>query len=196
MGLFLAIANGLAWVNAAVLAIGRAVGAVCLGAMTAIILLQVFCRYLLGSALPWPEEASRFLMLWLTGLMAPTAFRRGGFVAVEMLVALLPRLLAALVALFTLALALMVAVVGFDIAWGQVFGFEGRFATDSLWLPTSLDLSTWFKVPRSWAMASLAVGCTLMIAVTVELMFRVVVRMAGAADRLMPIAGQQVAGAE
>jgi TRAP-type C4-dicarboxylate transport system permease small subunit len=196
MGLFLAIANGLAWVNAAVLAIGRAVGAVCLGAMTAIILLQVFCRYVLGSALPWPEEASRFLMLWLTGLMAPTAFRRGGFVAVEMLVALLPRLLAALVALFTLALALMVAVVGFDIAWGQVFGFEGRFATDSLWLPTSLDLSTWFKVPRSWAMASLAVGCTLMIAVTVELMFRVVVRMAGAADRLMPIAGQQVAGAE
>lgn len=196
MGLLLAIARALGWVNAAVLAVGRGLGAVCLGVMTAIILLQVFCRYVLGNALPWPEEASRFLMLWLTGLMAPTAWRRGGFVAVEMLVALLPRLLAGLIALTTLAVALLVLAVGFDIAWGQVFGFEGRFATDSLWLPTSVDLSTWFKVPRSWAMASLAVGCTLMIAVTVELMLRTLVRLAGAADRLPPIVGEQVAGAE
>jgi hypothetical protein len=45
-------------------------------------------------------------------------------------------------------------------------------------------------------MASLAVGCTLMIAVTVELMLRTLVRMAGAADRLPPIVGEQVAGAE
>lgn len=73
----LAICTGLGLVNGALLAAGRAVGALCLGLMVVTILIQVFFRYVLDSALPWPEEASRFLMLWSTGLMAPTAFRRG-----------------------------------------------------------------------------------------------------------------------
>ena len=34
--------------------------------MTAIVLAQVFFRYGLGDALTWSEEASRFLMVWLT----------------------------------------------------------------------------------------------------------------------------------
>jgi len=196
MSVLVALASGLGWINAVLLAAARGVGAVCLGVMTAVILTQVFCRYVLGNALPWPEEASRFLMLWLTGLMAPTALRRGGFVTIEMLVILLPRVVAALVALLMLAVILLILSVGFDIAWGQVFGFDGRFATDSLWLPVSLDLSQWIKVPRAWAMASLAVGSTLMISVTIELMLRAGVALFGGAARLPVIAGAQVAGAE
>ena len=34
------------------------------------ICLQVFCRFILNSALPWPEEAVVFLMVWYTFLAA------------------------------------------------------------------------------------------------------------------------------
>ncbi|MFN3576683.1 MAG: TRAP transporter small permease, partial [Tabrizicola sp.] len=83
MTALLAICNGLALLNGALLALGRWIGAVCLGLMVVAILMQVVFRYVLNNALPWPEEASRFLMLWSTALMAPTAFRRGGFVAID-----------------------------------------------------------------------------------------------------------------
>jgi flavin reductase (DIM6/NTAB) family NADH-FMN oxidoreductase RutF len=73
---------------------GPWLGALCMGLMVVIILTQVFFRYVLGNALAWPEEASRFLMLWMTGLMAAPRYRRGGFVAIDMLVRLLPRMVA------------------------------------------------------------------------------------------------------
>jgi TRAP-type transport system small permease protein len=82
----LALCNGLGLVNSMLLWLGRWIGAICLGLMVVAILAQVFYRYVLNNALPWPEEASRFLMLWSTGLMAPTAFRRGGFVAIDMII--------------------------------------------------------------------------------------------------------------
>ncbi len=91
----LAICHGLGLVNGCLLALGRWIGALCMGLMVVVILTQVFFRYVLGHALPWPEEASRFLMLWSTGLMAPTAFRRGGFVAIDMALRALPRPVAA-----------------------------------------------------------------------------------------------------
>ena len=72
--------------NDVALKIGRAVGIVAIGLMVLAILIQVFFRYVLNNALPWPDEAARFMMLWLTGLMAPTAYRRGGFVAIDMAV--------------------------------------------------------------------------------------------------------------
>ena len=71
--------------------LGRSVSAIALALMVFVILLQVFCRYVLGNALPWPDEAARFCMLWLTGLMAPVALRQGGFVAIDTLATFLPR---------------------------------------------------------------------------------------------------------
>ena len=42
---------------------GRWISVIALALMVLIILLQVFCRYALNNALPWPDEAARFLML-------------------------------------------------------------------------------------------------------------------------------------
>ena len=53
--------------------------------MVIVILVQVFFRYVLNNALPWPDEVARFLMLWMTGLIAPSAYRWGGFVSIEFL---------------------------------------------------------------------------------------------------------------
>jgi TRAP-type C4-dicarboxylate transport system permease small subunit len=168
----LAICNGLGWINGALLALGRWIGAVCLGLMVVAILLQVFFRYVLNNALPWPEEASRFLMLWSTGLMAPTAFRRGGFVAIDMVIRLLPRMVATGLSVFLMAVTILVLWIALGIGWSEVTGLGGRFETDSLRVPVSLDLSVWMKVPKSWMMASLLVGVALLLLVAVELALR------------------------
>jgi TRAP-type transport system small permease protein len=168
----LAICNGLGLLNAALLAVGRWIGAVCLGLMVVAILAQVFYRYVLNNALPWPEEASRFLMLWSTGLMAPTAFRRGGFVAIDMVIRMLPRLVATGLSVLLMAVTILVLWIALQIGWSEVTGLGGRFETDSLRVPVSLDLSVWMKVPKSWMMASLLVGVALLLLVALELALR------------------------
>ena len=172
MTALLAICNGLGLINGALLALGRWIGAACLGLMVVVILLQVFFRYVLNNALPWPEEASRFLMMWSTALMAPTAFRRGGFVAIDMVIRMLPRLVATGLSIFLMAVTILVLWIALGIGWSEVTGLGGRFETDSLRVPVSLDLATWIKVPKSWMMASLLVGVALLLLVAVELALR------------------------
>jgi TRAP-type C4-dicarboxylate transport system permease small subunit len=196
MGALLGLTNGLGAVNADLLAIGRHTGAAMVAAMVVIILLQVFCRYVLGTALAWPEEAARFLMLWTTGLMAPTAFRRGGFVSIEMLTRLLPAAPSAILSFILLGLSLAVLIVGIQIGWSEVTGLGGRFTTDSLHYPTALDFGTWAKVPKSWMMLSLVVGLGLLILVCVELVLRNFVTLLGAGPRLADIPEAVMGGAE
>lgn len=86
----LAVLHVLSWLNTQVLRAGRAIGWIALALMVGVILLQVVCRYAFNSALNWPDEAARFLMLWMTGLVAPSAYRWGGFVAITMVPRSLP----------------------------------------------------------------------------------------------------------
>lgn len=196
MGALAGICNALGAVNAAVLALGRWIGAVCMALMVIVILMQVVLRYGFAAALPWPEEASRFLMLWATGLMAPTALRRGGFVAIDMIVRLLPRLPAAVLAMAVLAVMVTVLWVAIRIGWSEVTGLGGRFETDSLRYPALWDLSVWQKVPKAWMMASLLTGVILMFSVVVELMLRNLVGALGGRDRLNAIPETVMLGAE
>lgn len=172
MGLILGLANGFGAVNGVLLALGRWLGALCLGLMVVVILTQVFFRYVMGSALPWPEEASRFLMLWSTGLMAPSAFRRGGFVAIDMLVRLMPRGIATGLSIVMLVMTILVLWVALGIGWSETTGIGGRFALDALRVPASLDLSVWVKVPKAAMMAAMLVGVALLLLVAIELVLR------------------------
>ncbi|CAD0186235.1 TRAP-type C4-dicarboxylate transport system, small permease component [Ruegeria sp. THAF57] len=185
----------IAFVNETVLRFGRAVGIVAIALMVIAILIQVFFRYVLGNALPWPDEAARFCMLWMTGLMAPTAFRRGGFVAIDMVPMMLPRVLGQLLTLFLLIVSLAVLLVAVNIGWSEVTGFGGKFATAALYIPTSFGFDEWYRVPRSWMMASLLVGVILLIAVNIELILRAIVTLMGGGDLLPEIADAPV-GAE
>jgi TRAP-type C4-dicarboxylate transport system permease small subunit len=196
MGAVLGLTNGLGAINAALLTLGRRLGAGMVAVMVIVILLQVFFRYVLGNALAWPEEASRFLMMWMTGLMAPTAFRRGGFVSIEMLTRLLPTAASAILSLVLLGLSLIVLIVGIKIGWSEVTGLGGRFATDSLHYPTTLDFSTMQKVPKSWMMLSLVVGLGLLISVCVELILRSLITLVGRAENLNEIPYSAMGGTE
>lgn len=59
-------------------------------ATTAIALLQVFCRYVIGGALAWPEEAIKFLFVWFVFLGAAMVTRRSQHIVIDMLPRSLP----------------------------------------------------------------------------------------------------------
>ena len=56
------------------------------GAILVVICLQVFCRFILGSALSWPEEAARFLMIWALLLAGAYALNDGEHVGLNFFV--------------------------------------------------------------------------------------------------------------
>ena len=173
--------------NDFVLPIGRWVSIVAIALMVIAILVQVFFRYVLNAALPWPDEAARFMMLWLTGLMAPIAFRRGGFVAIDMVVQAMPMKLGQIVSLLLLFISAGVLAMAVSIGWSEVTGFGGKFKTASLYVPLALDFSEWLRVPRSWMMASLFVGVVLLLIVNIELILRSLITLLGGGDGLKDI---------
>jgi len=175
--------HGLQSINNVLLAIGRAIGVFAIATMVVVILLQVFCRYVLNSALPWPDEAARFCMLWMTGLMAPTALRNGGFVAIDTIEAVLPNIVTRVLQLLLLFVSLAVLITAVQIGWKEVNGLGGRFTTASLYVPTSFSFDSWYRVPRSWMMTSLLVGIVMLILVNIELILsRLVAIISGETD--------------
>lgn len=159
-----------------VLAVGRTVAWISLGVMTVIILIQVFFRYVLGSALPWPDEAARFLMLWMTALIAPSAYRQGGFVSIDMVSAMLPRRLAGFLVLTLLIVALTVLLTGIGLGLKHV-NSGWLFASSTLRVPLDLIGGQAFKIKLAWMYMSLLVGLILLAVVNVELILKALIRM-------------------
>jgi len=170
------------------LALGRWLAMAALAVMVALILGQVFFRYILNDAPSWTEEGARFGMLWLTGLMAPLAYRQGGFVAIDMLgQALAPRL-SQLLGLLLLGIALWVLIICVDRGLNNhVFSLAGRGDSPSLRVPLGIFGGENIRFLNSWAYASLATGFVLLLLVNVELMLRQIIIILGGGGRLKPL---------
>ena len=195
MAPLLGILKPLQFINDHVLRAGRAIAIVAIGLMVVVILIQVFFRYVLNSALPWPDEAARFLMLWMTGLIAASAYRRGGFVAIDMLELALPRKIGAVLSLVLLALSLVVLVVGVRLGWNHV-NSGWLFASSSLKLPLSLIGMASVKIKLAYMYMSLFVGLILLTSVNIELILRSLITLGGRGDDLSPLAELEIPGAE
>ncbi len=186
MAILLGILRPLQFVIDVVLRLGRGFAVVAIALMVVCILVQVFYRYVLNNALPWPEEAARFLMLWMTGLIAPSAYRRGGFVAIDMAVAALPRVPAALLALALLLVSMMVLVMGLQLGMKHV-NSGWLFSSPTLRLPLELIGGQGFKIKLAWMYLSLYVGLILLLVVNIELILRSIVGLLGGDDHLRPM---------
>ena len=85
-----------------------------LGAMAAMVFVNVALRFTTDHSLLWVEEASRYLMIWLTFLGSGLVLRYGGHVGIDTLQEALPRHAAAIRAVIFIILlgffALMVWV--------------------------------------------------------------------------------------
>lgn len=175
-----------AQVNTWVLRLMRHVAWMALALMVVVILAQVFFRYVLNNALPWPDEAARFLMLWMTALMAPSAMRWGGFVSIDMLPRALPRVIGLVLTLVLLVASLVVLIVGLSHGYNHTFGFGGNFNSSSLRLP--LD---WFgfevvRVKLRYMYASLLLCVGMMSVVTVEMILRTLIALINPSAELPP----------
>ena len=176
----------LQWVNDIAGRIGRALSVFAIAVMVIVILTQVFFRYVLNNALPWPDEAARFMMLWLTGLMAPVAMRQGGMVAITSVLESFPRPLFKLTSLLLLCLSLLVLIFGFQLGWKHV-NSGWLFSSSSLKVPLFLIGMKSVKIKLAWMYMSLFTGVCLMILVNVELILRALVTSFGGGDRLRPV---------
>ncbi len=173
----LSLLRPIAWANTLILRAGRQVAWLSLALMVVVILTQVFFRYVLNNALAWPDEAARFLMLWMTALMAPSAMRWGGFVSIDMVPQALPRLPGLLLTLLLMCLSLVVLVVAVGHGYDHTFGFAGKFNSSSLRVPLDwIGLET-VKVKLRYMHGSLFLCVLLLISVTVELILRLLVRL-------------------
>ncbi len=180
----LAVLRPLALVNTLVLRLGRQVAWMALALMVMVILLQVVMRYVFNNALAWPDEAARFLMLWMTGLVVPSAYRWGGFVAIDMVPRALPRVISLVLAIILLMLSLGVLVVGIQHAYNHTFGFGGNFNSSSLKVPLDWFGGESVRVKLRYMYASLFTGIVLLILVNIELLLRAAVQLVMPDQRL------------
>ena len=148
---FLARLNGLH------IALGRHIAWVCVALMVAAILLQVFCRYVLNSALPWPEEVARALMIWMMALVAGNAYRQGAFVSINMIHEYLPKKATEILQLVLLLFAGVVLVKLFTLG---IDFFERGFRTRA----------ASFHLSRAWIYLAMPVCFGTMLLVNVELL--------------------------
>lgn len=63
---------------------------VLLAVMVVVVFLQVIFRFVIHSSLPWSEELSRYLMVWIVFLGASIGVNKKSHIGVEALVILLP----------------------------------------------------------------------------------------------------------
>lgn len=143
--------------NDVTLSIGRFIAWICLAIMVGVILTQVFFRFFLD-ALPWTEEAARALMIWMTMLIAPTALRWGGFVAIDTIKTFVRGRAKHLLAIILYAVALIVL--------GQMFLLSLDFAERGL----RVRMAT-FQFTRFWVFVAMPIGLAMMVSVTVELIW-------------------------
>ena len=186
MSAMLLLARLLGFINSMLGRIGQALSVTAIGLMVVVILIQVFCRYVLNNALPWPDEAARFLMLWLTGLMAPVALRQGGFVAIDTLKLALPSRATSILSLVLLVMTLAILVVAVQLGANHVKS-GWLFASSSLKVPLDLLGMKPVKIKLAWSFLSLYVGVWLMIIVSVELILREIITILGSGDKLHDI---------
>ena len=184
--------------NSVVLTIGRAIAVIALAIMVILILGQVFFRYVLNDAPNWTEEAARFGMLWMTGLMAPLAYRMGGFVSIDMLERALPRAASAILSLILMDIVMWVPFIAWDRGFNNhIDTISGRGCSSSLRWPFGIEYGKCgAKFQNNFQYASLWVGVNLLILVNIELMIRQIITLLGHGDRLRPLSDEQVQGAD
>ncbi len=168
MAAIIAIIRPLAWLNTRLLRIGRNIAWVAMGLMVLIIVLQVVFRYLLNDALSWSEEAARFLMLWMTALIAPSAYRWGGFVSIDLVHDMLPKRVGSLLALILLLVSLMVLTVALQLGYNHV-NSGWLFASQTLKLDLNFLGYGIVRVKQAWMYMSMFFGVILLFLVNIEL---------------------------
>ncbi|MCC6195885.1 MAG: TRAP transporter small permease [Burkholderiales bacterium] len=127
--------------------------------MVAVTAMGVFFRYVLNDALPWAEEADRYLFIWLSFVGASITMRHNAHIAVDIVVRSFDPAQRRWIALFAGVCMLIFLAVVFR-------------ASEPVIEVTSLSRTTATDVPMSWVYMAVPVGCVLMGIETLRLTIR------------------------
>lgn len=137
----------------------NAVAVTLFGGMVLVTAAGVFFRYVLDAALPWAEEADRYLFIWLTFVGAAITMRHKAHIAVDILVR---------------SLAPTAREWAAVLAYGCVLVFLGVvfWASERVIEVTSYTRTTATDIPMSWVYLAVPVGCALIAIETLRLLVR------------------------
>ena len=117
-------------------------------AMTGILILQVFCRYVLDASLSWSEELSRYLMIWTAMLGAVAVLDETDFVSFRWIVNLMsPRMQNIFRVLMILSSLVFLCIM-------EWYGIK-------LAIHNMKQLSPALYMPIGWVYAAMPAGCLL-----------------------------------
>lgn len=123
---------------------------------TLVVLLQVFMRYVMRGALPWPEEFARFALVWMTFIASSCALRRGFHVGIDYFVGKIPSFrLRAFLKLTAVAALVFVLCVMMWFSW-EIAQRAARRTTPGL------------GISYFWFHAGFLLGCAFMLLQAIE----------------------------
>lgn len=155
--------NRLVRFNDVALGIGRTIAWVLVALMIFIVLYQVFFRYVLNDAPSWSEAAARGLMVWMTFLVAPSAYRWGAYVSIDTLTHALPGRTKYVISFVTNIIALFLIIV---LLWLSLDFVDRGLTRRAQGLPAEF---IGIPITSAWIRLAMPVGFILMIAVALEL---------------------------
>jgi TRAP-type C4-dicarboxylate transport system permease small subunit len=125
-----------------------------MAAMTVVISLQIYTRYVMNDSLTWTEEVARYLMVWICFLGSAMALKYGEHISVGFIQERFPPRVRRAVGL-TIGLVV--------IAFFAVGTWEGLLMT--LQVREQQAPATWISM--AWAYSCIPIGCFLMLFHTV-----------------------------
>lgn len=143
-------------INSAFVFVFKYLAITAVAVMTASILVQVFCRYVLNDSLPWSEELARYLMVWMTFLTLPVVSRAKQHAALDIILGALPRRLSLLLELVLYVLIGIVLYYAFNKSLD--FALKG-----------TRMLATALPITKAWSYMAMPVGFGVMMLVYIEL---------------------------
>ena len=138
-------------------------------AITVIVALGVFFRFVLNNSLPWTEEVAKFVMVWLAFIGAPVVLREGGHIAIDVLPTRLPSPLGPIVMMLIQVVVMVVLGVLVFQGWALAWNALPQVAT-------TVDISLFY------IFLAVPIGSALMLSVSFELLLRQVAAMGSAGD--------------
>lgn len=134
----------------AFIAVNRWILIFLLAAMSVIVFTNVVMRYVTDASIPWSEEVSRHMMIWLTFVGGGLVLRSGGHIAIDNLQDALPATSARVVR--SIVLVLMIAFFALLVYFGSIY--VGR---------TMVQTTAATEIPFGYIYMAMPIGCALML---------------------------------
>ncbi|MEW6622323.1 MAG: TRAP transporter small permease [Bacillota bacterium] len=142
--------------------------------MTVVVIVQVFCRYVLGFSIFWSEELARYLLVWTTFLGGSVAYKKAQLASINFLAEKLPARPRALVGILAQIMALTFIVVA------AYYGFKQSFSPS-----VTMQVSPAMRLPMTYAYLAVPIGFGIIMIHSIENLYKHI---------LLALKGNEVAG--